>query len=145
MREMWKRFWAFCVALVAPHACTQPTNWEMSNDVGRQAYQQGDYAEAEKAWLAALKQAETFGPEDSRLAGSLNNLAGVYHDQGNYAEAEPLLKRAAVIYEKALGPEHPRLAGSLHNLASTPKPSYSISVLWRSWRTRLDHSIRIWP
>ena len=41
---------------------------------------------------------------------SLNNLAGLYDDQGRYAEAEPLYKRALAIREKALGPDHPDVA-----------------------------------
>ena len=41
----------------------------------------------------------------------------VYNNQGRYDEAEPLLKRALGILEKALGPEDPDFAGSLNNLA----------------------------
>ena len=36
---------------------------------------------------------------------------------GRYAEAEPLLKRALDINEKALGPDHPSVGSSLSNLA----------------------------
>ncbi len=69
-----------------------------------------NYPEAEKQWSAALKEAEGFGPQDPRLATTLNNLAGLYQAQGRYAEAEPLYKRALAIIEKALGPEHPPVA-----------------------------------
>ena len=48
---------------------------------------------------------------------SLNNLALLYLDQGRYADAEPLIKRALAISEKALGPDHPGLATDLNNLA----------------------------
>ncbi len=51
------------------------------------------------------------------MAKSLNNLAGLYHAQGRYAEAEPLYQRSLVIYEKALGPEHPYVAQGLANYA----------------------------
>ena len=47
----------------------------------------------------------------------LNNLANLYRDQGRYAKAEPLFKRALAIFEKALGPEHPNVAQSLENYA----------------------------
>src|SRR5882724_11841925 len=40
------------------------------------------------------------------------------YDQGRYAEAEPLLKRALAIREKALGPDHPDVAMSLNTLAA---------------------------
>ena len=52
------------------------------------------------------------------MAASLNNLAGLYHAQGKYAEAEPHFKRALAIREKVLGAEHPKVAGSLNNLAA---------------------------
>ncbi len=83
---------------------------------GVKAYQQGNYPEAEKQWVAALKEAEGFGPQDPRLATSLNDLGEVYRLQGKYAEAEPLYKRSLAIKEKALGPDHPRVATSLNNL-----------------------------
>ena len=52
------------------------------------------------------------------MALSLNNLALLYKDQGRYAEAEPLYKRALAIWEKALGPEHPHVATILENYAA---------------------------
>ena len=103
-----------CVALCA---AAQETSWEKYNGAGMEAYAQGRYAEAEKHWKAALKKAEKFGPNDSRLATSLNNLALLYQAQGNYTEAELLFKRSLAISEKALGPEHPAVATNLNNLA----------------------------
>jgi tetratricopeptide (TPR) repeat protein len=48
---------------------------------------------------------------------SLNNLAGLYKDQGKYPQAEPLFRRALAISEKSLGRDHPNVATSLENLA----------------------------
>ncbi|MCZ6753169.1 MAG: tetratricopeptide repeat protein, partial [Acidobacteria bacterium] len=90
---------------------------ERYNQAGMEAYQQANYAEAEKQWSSALQEAEKFGPEDPRLATSLNNLAALYLAQGKYGETEPLLQRALAIVEKALGPEHPEVATSLENYA----------------------------
>ena len=107
-----------CLALAAvAYVFIQDGRWETYSTSGIDAYQQGDYAEAEKQFGAALKEAEKFGPQDPRLATSLNNLAELYRAQGRYAEAEPLHKRALAIREKALGPEHPDVAQSLNNLA----------------------------
>ena len=39
------------------------------------------------------------------------------YQEGQYAEAEPLFRRALAIWEKALGPQHPAVAQSLNNLA----------------------------
>ncbi len=75
------------------------------------------YADAERQFAAAVEAAEEFGPQDRRLATSLNNLAVLYRAQGKYPEAEPLYKRALAIREKALGPDHPDVAASLYNLA----------------------------
>ena len=44
------------------------------------------------------------------MATSLNNLAGLYENQGLYAKAEPLCQRGLAIREKALGTEHPDVA-----------------------------------
>ncbi len=110
-----------CVMLVSALfiGCGQSTGspWESYIQAGKAAYEQGNYSEAEKQFLAALQEVENFGPEDTRLATSLNNLALLYHDEGKYAEAEPLYQRALAINEKTLGPEHPSVALSLENYA----------------------------
>jgi len=53
--------------------------------------------------------------QQPRFKRSVRNAVRV--SQGNYAEAEPLYRRALAIVEKALGPEHPNVAASLNNLA----------------------------
>jgi CHAT domain-containing protein len=57
------------------------------------------------------------GPDHPDVGLSLNNLAALYNDQGRYADAEPLLKRALAIFERVLGPNYPVVAFSLNNLA----------------------------
>ena len=47
-----------------------------------------------------------------------NNLALLYINQGDYAKAEPILKKTLVSAEKKLGPEHPTVAASLENYAA---------------------------
>ncbi|MEG4114145.1 MULTISPECIES: CHAT domain-containing tetratricopeptide repeat protein, partial [unclassified Microcoleus] len=58
-----------------------------------------------------------FGSEHPDVAASLNNLAEMYRQMGNYAQAEPLYQRSLTIREKLFGSEHPDVAGSLNNLA----------------------------
>ncbi len=82
-------------------ASAQETRWDSIMAGAAKAYQQADYAEAEKLFLGALKEAEKFGDQDPRLATSLNNLALLYHNQGRYAQAEPLYQRALAVVEKA--------------------------------------------
>jgi len=52
------------------------------------------------------------------VATGLNNLALLLESEGDYAGAEPLLRRSLAIDEKALGPDHPGLAIDLENLAA---------------------------
>ncbi len=47
-----------------------------------------------------------------------NNLALLFINQGNYAKAEPILKKALVSAERKLGTEHPTVAASLENYAA---------------------------
>jgi tetratricopeptide (TPR) repeat protein len=100
------------------HNLNYGSDWRMHIHLGIAAQKQGHYADAEESFLSALEAAEKFGPEDTRLATTLNDLAAVYYNQGKYAQAEPLYKRALAIKEKALGPEHPVVATSLNNLAA---------------------------
>lgn len=113
-------FLAGLLVLVLSHADTQAQQetWEQHIRAGLAAQQQGNYGEAVKQIKAALEAAKAFGPDNPRLATTLNNLAVLYDEQGRYAEAEPLYKRALAIVEKALGPEHPNIATNLNNLVS---------------------------
>jgi len=84
---------------------------------GAKAHREGYYFDAVNSFQAAVKEGEAFGPQDPRLATSLNNLAELYRLLGKFVDAEPLYKRSLAIREKALGPAHPDVAISLNNLA----------------------------
>ncbi len=70
--------------------------------------------EAQK--LEAVVKAR-FGVNHPDYGAALNNLARVYYQQGKYADAEGLYKRALTIFEKALGAGHPSVGASFNNLA----------------------------
>ena len=78
-------------------------------------YLVGNYLEAGGLYEQNLALAEESLSEV--LPTALNNLAGLYHAQGDYATALPLFERALAIREKALSPEHPSVATTLNNLA----------------------------
>ena len=62
----------------------------------------------------ALKLYETnFGNDHPDVANCTNLLAGQYFEAGNYAEAEPLLKRSLSTQEKSLGPDDPGLVDTI--------------------------------
>ena len=50
------------------------------------------------------------GENHPDYATSLNNLAGLYSDMGDYAKAEPLFRQALEITKRALGENHPDYA-----------------------------------
>ena len=116
-KTRWLLLGVLCLAFLLTTAC-QRSDWQSNNAAGLKALQQGRYADAEKLLVAAVEEAEGFGPQDLRLAATLDSLAGLYRAQGKYARAEPLFKRALAIYENALGPEHPIVATDLNNLAA---------------------------
>jgi CHAT domain-containing protein/tetratricopeptide (TPR) repeat protein len=107
------------LALLVPSlARAGESEWQAHIDAGKTAYRAGDYRSAIGSFEAALREAESFGANDLRLAISLNNVALLYQEQGRYADAQPISHRSLAIREKALGPDHPDVALSLHNLAA---------------------------
>ena len=61
---------------------------------------------------------EQIRPAHRDVAAALNNLAEIYGHQGNDADAEPLLKRAIAILDKAVGLDSSEAAPELNNLAA---------------------------
>ena len=101
-KTRWLLVGVLCLAFWLAGCSNEEKRWEGLIADGETAYQAGRYAEAEKLFLAALKEAEEFGEQDPRLATSLNNLAELYYARGKYTEAEPLFQRALAILEKAM-------------------------------------------
>src|SRR5207302_429936 len=90
--------------LLASPLGAQQDRWEESISRSFSFQQQGNYAQAVQWAQEALRAAEaTFGSEHINVATSLNALAVLYKDQGKYAEAEPLFRRALAIWEKVRG------------------------------------------
>jgi len=73
----------------------------------------------ELLYQRALAIAEQkLGPDHPETAATLNNLALLYRDQGNSAQAEPPYQRALERDERAFGPEHPEVATDLEGYAA---------------------------
>jgi tetratricopeptide (TPR) repeat protein len=124
------------------------TLWDSHIDEGSKAYSEQDFEEAEKQYLAAIKEAEKFGPQDSRLITSLDSLASVYEAQRKWVEAEPLYQRTLALQENLLGLEHPEVADNLNNLAivykaqgkySEAEPLYKRALAIREKANGPDH------
>jgi len=81
----------------------------------------------------ALQVAEqSTGRSHTSIATSLNNLAFLCDNRGQYAHAEPLYKRRLAVSEKALGADHPDMAMSLNNLAERDRAYLTTSERRRS-------------
>jgi tetratricopeptide (TPR) repeat protein len=92
------------------------TLWKTWRDSGIQAWQEGRLGIAEQLLVAAMEQAEKFGPEDLRVADTANDLAVVYATAGKILEAELLFRRSLAIGEKRLGADNPSVGTTIQNL-----------------------------
>lgn len=63
-----------------------------------------------------------FGDENVDVAVTINNLAALLRDQGDYAGAEPLFREALAIMERNIPPGHSRTANSRAGLATEREP-----------------------
>src|SRR5262245_41018611 len=88
-----------CVSIRTSQVNAQSTHWEHYMAEGAKAYQNGQETDAEMFYLAAREDVENAGPEDPRLAATLNALAVLYHTQRKYAQAEPLYQRVLQLLE----------------------------------------------
>jgi tetratricopeptide (TPR) repeat protein len=99
---------------------------EALNNLAMLFESQGRYADAERLLLRALAIHQeatgpitpgmTLGPALRDLAVTLNNLAGLYHTQGRYADAAEAFKTIASLRELMVGPHHADVATALHNI-----------------------------
>jgi tetratricopeptide (TPR) repeat protein len=76
------------------------------------------FAEAQRLHQDALAiREQVLGAEHPGTAVSLNNLATLLQDQGDFVGARKLFERALAIDEKFYGSDHPEVATVLNNLA----------------------------
>jgi tetratricopeptide (TPR) repeat protein/tRNA A-37 threonylcarbamoyl transferase component Bud32 len=91
---------------------------DLRDTIGNAYRNLAKHADAERHLRAALELRErVLGPDHPDTLSSVNNLAGLHMDKGDYSAAEPLYQRALAGYEKSLGPDHPHTLTSVNNLA----------------------------
>jgi tetratricopeptide (TPR) repeat protein len=105
----------FLFAFVTP-ASAQQSEWASHMQSAKQARQAGNYDDAEKHFQAAIEEAERMGPDELRMASSLNSVALLYQAQERYREAERLFERGLMLLERKLGADHLDVATCLANL-----------------------------
>ncbi len=90
---------------------------QLLTSMGRTYRRLAEYATAERLLERALAIGErVFGPEDVRVALTLDYLGVVLADRGDYAGAGRQLERALAIRRQQLGPEHEDVAVTLAEL-----------------------------
>src|SRR5215510_5888757 len=73
---MHPRVWLLaCIGWCMVWTLPAQASWEAYQQAGEAAYKRGDYATARRMFLAAVREARHFGPQDPRLDISLNQLA----------------------------------------------------------------------
>lgn len=77
---------------------------------------------------------QALGPEHPDTAASLDHLAVLLQERGDFAAARPLHERALAICEKVLGPEHLDTARCLGHLARLYKAQGSFPRAWLLYR-----------
>lgn len=83
----------------------QDAVWQQAYDSAKQAFAQHRYSDADKAYQAALVQAEGFEPGDPRLSAILLGLGVDYYVERRYEEAEPLLLRVVELRQARATPD----------------------------------------
>lgn len=83
----------------------QDAVWQQAYDSAKRAFAEHRYSDAEKAYQAALTQAENFEPGDPRLSTTLFGLGVDYYVERRYEEAEPLLLRVVELREARATPD----------------------------------------
>jgi len=103
-------FAIFCT-LIPAYADDKEKLWDDLQERAIDEYQRKEHEEAVRTQAKALKLAEEiFGPEDLKVAESLDNLAIYSQSIGDYAGAEKFYERALAIMEKKLPPSDHYLA-----------------------------------
>jgi len=107
-----------CARLIEQEQLTSFAARRLLYQTGSYLKEHARYAKAEAFYQHSLRiREQALGPDHPLVGTSLNNLAGLYADQGKHAEAELLYQRALRIREQALGPDHPYTREVVRNYA----------------------------
>jgi len=106
-------------------AVSTQERWKEHNESGRRHFDRAEFAEAEQAYIAALRQATLLG------AVTLTELGQVAFSLRDFQQSESYFRRALTIREQALGTESVELMQALNDLAA---PYYSRGELEQAER-----------
>jgi tetratricopeptide (TPR) repeat protein len=106
------------VVIATAQVSAQESNWENENRAGLQAYERGEYAQAETLFRHAYQLATTFNQDDHRFVAALINLADALASERKDTEAKTLLEQALTIQQRTVGSENPTAARILNSLGT---------------------------
>lgn len=106
-------------------AVSTEERWKEHNEAGRRHFARAEFAEAEQAYIAALRQATLLG------AVTLTELGQVAFSLRDFQQSESYFRRALTIREQAVGTESVDLMQALNDLAA---PYYSRGELEQAER-----------
>jgi len=112
--------------------------WERHNEAGKRLLGAGEFAAAEQAFIAAVREATLLGADNERLATSLSHLGQLKTRQKEFAQAEALFRRALAIRERVLGKDHPSLIPAINNLASVQAAAGNVAQAEPLFRRALE-------
>ena len=116
--KRWLPYVCLAVVSVSVRADTDGDQWEKYLEQARLFREKGAYWDAEKAALAAVKEAEKSGRREVDVAKAWNSLAAIYYDIGRYTDAESLFRRSVEVWERVLGPSRTEVVRGLNNLGA---------------------------
>jgi tetratricopeptide (TPR) repeat protein len=93
-------------------AVSTQERWKEHNETGRRHFERAEFADAEQAYIAALRQATLLG------AVTLTELGQVAFSLRDFQQSESYFRRALTIREQALGSESVELMQALNDLAT---------------------------
>ncbi len=117
------RVWLLvCIGWYMVWTLPAQASWEAYQQAGEAAYNRGDYATARRMFLAAVRTARHFGPQDPRLDISLNKKAAVHTQRAtrrkSHTRKPGLVRRGHRRHAARPGLRHARLGRQHHALHS---------------------------
>jgi tetratricopeptide (TPR) repeat protein/DNA-binding XRE family transcriptional regulator len=113
-----------CAALIKQYHLRFAEAAQLLYQAGAFLFFHGFHPQSQSLHQQALAiREQVFGSEHPAVAESLNDLAVLARNQGDYERAERFHRQALAIREKTFGPEHPTTTLSLNNLG----------VLYHTW------------
>ncbi len=100
-----------------PRATGDVKAWKKHRDAARKAEKQNDFAEAERLYAAAAREARKFPKQDSRTAETLTDWGRLLFSHQKYSQAELVYQDALDLRQNELGSNHIVVADVLVNLA----------------------------